>query len=49
MTAGLGPVVSCVSKIGGHDVVSELKWLHEFETKNRLQGDIVWFKAVYKF
>jgi hypothetical protein len=48
-TTGLGPVVSYVSKIGAHDVISELKWLHEFETENRLKGDIVWLKAVYKF
>jgi hypothetical protein len=48
-TIGAGPVVSFAKKIGGHDTVFELKWLHEFDTENRLQGDIVWFKAVYKF
>jgi hypothetical protein len=48
-TVGLGPVVSYVSKIGSHDVLAELKWLHETETKNRLEGDIVWLKAVFKF
>jgi len=48
-TAGLGPVVSYAKKIGGRDAVFELKWLHEFETKNRLEGDIVWFKAAYRF
>jgi hypothetical protein len=48
-TVGVGPVVSYAKKIGGHDTVFELKWLHEFETKNRLEGDIVWLKAVYKF
>jgi hypothetical protein len=48
-TVGLGPVISYVSKIGSHDVVTELKWLHETETENRLQGDIVWLKAVFKF
>jgi len=48
-TVGVGPVVSYTKKVGGHDTVFELKWLHEVETKNRLEGDIVWLKAVYKF
>ena len=48
-TIGVGPVASFMKKIGGHDMVFELKWLHEFETKNRLEGDIVWLKAVCKF
>ena len=46
-TTGLGPVASFVSTNG--NVVAELKWLHETETKNRLQGDIVYAKVVYKF
>ena len=33
-TAGLGPVVSYVTKIGGQDVIAEMKWLHELETKS---------------
>jgi len=48
-TVGVGPVVSYVDKIGSHDALVELKWLHELETENRLKGDIVWLKAVYKF
>jgi len=48
-TVGGGPVVSYIRKISGHDTVFELKWLHEFETENRLEGNIVWLKAVYKF
>jgi hypothetical protein len=49
MDWGLGPVLSYVSKIAEHDVILELKWLHEFDTQYRLQGDIVWFKGVFKF
>ena len=49
MTTGLGPVVSYVRKVGGHDTIVELKWLHETATENRLQGNIVWLKAVFKF
>jgi len=48
-TVGVGPVVSYVTDICGHDTIFELKWLHEVETENRLKGDIVWFKAVFKF
>jgi hypothetical protein len=46
---GLGPVVSYIGKIGTHDAILELKWLHEVQTHNRLQGDIFWLKAVTKF
>jgi hypothetical protein len=48
-TAGLGPVLSHVFKIGKVDMIAEAKWLHEFETKKRLEGDTVWFKLVAKF
>jgi hypothetical protein len=46
---GLGPVVSYIGKLGSHDEILELKWLHEVQTQNRLQGDIFWLKAVTKF
>jgi hypothetical protein len=48
-TWGFGPVLSYVTKVDGHDVISEFKWLHEQGTKNRLQGDTLWLKVVYKF
>lgn len=48
-TAGLGPVLSFATKVSGQDVICELKWLHEFETKKRLEGDYIWFKALLKF
>jgi len=48
-TVGFGPVVSYVSKVWGYDAILELKWLHEVETENRLEGEIVWFKGVCKF
>ncbi len=46
---GAGPVISFITKIGGHDLLSELKWLHEFETKNRPEGDTAFLKVLYKF
>jgi len=48
-TVGIGPVVSYVTSLWGNDTIFEFKWLHEVETENRLKGDIVWLKAVYKF
>ena len=46
---GLGPVVSFITKVAGHDVSLEAKWLHEVETEDRLEGNIFWLKGVYKF
>ncbi len=48
-TAGVGPVISYTFKIGKVDMIAEAKWLHEVETRRRLEGDIVWFKLVAKF
>ena len=47
-TIGLGPAISYARKVSGCDTITELKWLNEVETKNRLDGDIVWLKAVLK-
>ncbi len=48
-TAGLGPVASFVAKAGGHDLIGEFKWIRENTTQNRLKGDVVWLKVIYKF
>ncbi|MEI7901944.1 MAG: transporter [bacterium] len=48
-TAGVGPVVSYITKIGDHNLLFELKWLRELETENRLEGDYVWVKAAVSF
>jgi hypothetical protein len=48
-TAGLGPVLSYVCKVGGKDLITEIKWLHEVETRYRLEGDFVWLKVIFKF
>ena len=48
-TVGIGPVVSYAGKANGHDVVAELKWLHETDTEKRLEGDLFWLKVVFKF
>jgi hypothetical protein len=46
---GLGPVLSYITKIAGHDTTFEVKWLHEAETEDRLEGNIFWLKALTKF
>jgi hypothetical protein len=46
---GIGPALSFARKAGDADVVAEFKWLKEFNNKNRLEGDTLWFKIVGKF
>ena len=46
---GLGPVLSYTNKISGKDVIAELKWLHEIDNTNRLEGDTIFFKILAKF
>ena len=48
-TAGIGPVLGYVLPMGAQNLVAELRWLPELETKNRLEGDYVWLKVVYQF
>ena len=48
-TAGIGPVLSYMKKVGDVDLLAELKWLHDLETQYRPDGDIVWFKLLAKF
>jgi hypothetical protein len=48
-TSGLGPVLGYVLPLGKQSLVFELKWLAETNTKNRLDGDYVWLKMVFKF
>ncbi len=47
--AGIGPVVSYITKVGGKDLIAELKWLHEFDVRRRLEGDTVFLKGIFKF
>ena len=48
-TAGIGPVLGYIQPIGQSKLLFEFKWLPELETKNRLNGDYIWLKMVYKF
>jgi hypothetical protein len=49
MTAGLGPELGYIKPLGKETLILELKWLTELDTKNRVEGDYLWFKAIYKF
>lgn len=46
---GIGPVLSYGHAVAGKTITAELKWLHEFDNQNRLEGDTVWFKLLAKF
>ena len=48
-TLGVGPTISYITHIGDHDLLVEVKWLHEFETEKRVEGDTIFLKAVMKF
>ena len=48
-TAGIGPVLGYIQPVGQSKLLLELKWLPELDTKNRLNGDYIWLKMVYKF
>ena len=48
-TVGVGPAVSYIRKLNNSEFLAELKWLHETNTQNRLQGDTVFLKAMLKY
>jgi hypothetical protein len=48
-TAGAGPVASYITKVWQHDLVAEFKWLPEWNTKRRVEGDYIWFKVGMAF
>ena len=48
-TAGLGPVIGWIKPLGQQSLSLEFKWLAETDVKNRVKGDYLWLKAVYKF
>lgn len=48
-TIGAGPVISFVKKVGTTDIMAEFKWLHEFSTRNRVEGNTLFLKVMAKF
>jgi len=47
--SGIGPVISYIKKTSGALYSAQLKWLHEFESKNRFQGDTIFLKLSGNF
>ena len=47
--AKVPPVLGYILPIGQDKLIFEAKWLPEIDTKNRLKGDFIWAKMVYKF
>jgi len=45
----IGPVLSYVLPGNAHNLVAELRWLPEIDTKRQLKGDYAWLKIVYQF
>jgi hypothetical protein len=49
-TGGLGPVLGYIHPLSKTEqLVFELKWLAETSVQNRLEGDYIWLKAIYRF
>lgn len=48
-TVGIGPSVSYIKELNDSEFLAELKCLHETSTRNRLEGDTVFLKAMLKF
>jgi len=48
-TVGVGPVLSFITKVGGKDLVAEVKWLPELDVEKRVKGDMVWVKLGLAF
>lgn len=48
-TMALGPSVSYIKTLADSELLAELKWLHETNTRNRLKGDTIFLKAMLKF
>ncbi|WP_226581390.1 SphA family protein [Acuticoccus sediminis] len=48
-SVGLGPVIDYVLPVKGSTASIEARWLHEFDTRNRLEGDYFWVKGVWQF
>lgn len=48
-SVGAGPAIDYVLPVGGSTALLEARWLHEFDTRNRLEGDFFWAKAVWQF
>ena len=47
--SGIGPALMWIPKIKGKELVTSLKWIHEFDTENRLEGDHLFMNFTMAF
>ena len=47
--SGIGPAMYYIANLGGRDVAFTTKWISEFDTKNRLDGDHVFASFAMSF
>ena len=47
--AGIGPAIMWMPKIKDRDIMISAKWLHDYYTDNRLEGDHFWLNATMQF
>jgi len=45
---GAGPALSYTAKVGNTDISMQLRWYHEFDAKNHLEGNAVYLTAALK-
>lgn len=46
---GAGPIITYTTKLGKHDLDLNARFIHEFESKNRVEGDLFQLSATLKF
>lgn len=46
---GIGPAVLWTPRIGARDVSLIAKWIHDIDTRNRFEGDLVMVSAAFRF
>ena len=47
--AGIGPAIMWMPKIKDRDIMISAKWLHDYYTDNRLEGDHFWLNLTMQF
>ena len=45
----IGPLVTYATKIGGHGVMAKLKYSHKFESRKRLESNVLQLSAALAF
>jgi hypothetical protein len=46
---GVGPILTYTKKFGDSQLDLNARWIHEFEVEKRMDGDVFYFAAGYKF